>query len=54
MITIQKIGKLFILFLIVAGLASCNDDDPAPFEVTGEAIIVKRMLEDTTQYALMF
>jgi len=55
MITIQKIGKLFILFLIVAGLASCNDDDDvAPFQVIGEAIIVKRVINQETQYARYF
>ena len=51
MITIQKIGKLFILLLVVAGLASCNDDETAPFEVTGDAIIVKRKINDEIRYA---
>lgn len=54
MITTQKIGKLLILFLIVAGLASCNDDDPAPFGVIGEAIIVKRKVNDEVKYARYF
>lgn len=55
MVTIQKIGKLFILFLIVAGLASCNDDDEvAPFQVIGEAVIVKRVINQETQYARYF
>lgn len=55
MVTIQKIGKLFILFLIVAGLASCNDDENvAPFQVIGEAVIVKRVINQETQYARYF
>jgi len=54
MITIQKIGKLFMMFLIVAGFASCNDDnDTEPFDAIGEVVTIKKMdMEaDTVVYA---
>jgi len=55
MITTQKIGKLLILLLVLGGLASCNDDqETAPFEVTGEAIMIKRLLNDQVMYARTF
>lgn len=53
MITTQKIGKLLILLFILGGFVSCNDDkqETAPFEVTGEAIMIKRMINDQVMYA---
>ena len=55
MIIIQKIGKLFILLLIVAGLSSCGDDtETAPFEVIGEVIIAKRMINEETNFARIY
>ncbi len=55
MITIQKIGKLLMVFLIVAGMASCNDDDDkAPFTVIGETVTLKKMVDDTARYAVAY
>jgi len=55
MITIQKIGKLLMMLLIVAGLASCNDDnDTEPFEVFGETVTLKKMVNDTVNYAVAY
>lgn len=55
MITIQKIGKLLMVFLIVAGMASCNDDDDkAPFAVIGETVTLKKMVDDTARYAVAY
>lgn len=55
MITTQKIGKLLILLFVLGGFASCNDkQETAPFEVTGEVIMVKRMLNDQVKYARTF
>lgn len=55
MITIQKIGKLLMVFLIVAGMASCNDDDDkAPFAVIGETFTLKKMVDDTARYAVAY
>jgi len=55
MTTIQKIGKLFILFLIVAGLASCDDDSELEeFNYYGDVVLAKRMLNDSIKYAPMY
>ena len=55
MITLQKIGKLFILFFFVAGLASCGDDtETAAFDGVGDVIVVKRQLQEETRYARIF
>ncbi|WP_167610929.1 hypothetical protein [Maribellus sediminis] len=52
MITIQKIGKLFILFVVAAGLASCGDDtETAAFTGVGDVMVIKRKLQDETRYA---
>lgn len=52
MIRIQKIGKLFLAFLMVAGLFSCNDDDNTEaFNVIGDVFITKRMINDEVSYA---
>ena len=55
MTTIQKIGKLFILFLIVAGLASCDDDSELEeFNYYGDVVLAKRMLNNTIKYSPMY
>ncbi|WP_340112038.1 hypothetical protein [Maribellus mangrovi] len=55
MITLQKIGKLFILLFIVAGLASCKDDtENDNFDGNGEVIVLKRQLNDDAVYARAF
>ncbi len=55
MITLQKIGKLFILFVITAGLASCGDDtETAAFDGVGDVVVVKRMLQEETRYARIY
>lgn len=51
MITIQKIGKLLMMFLIVAGMASCNDDETEPFTAYGEVLTIKKLVNDTVNYA---
>uniref|UniRef100_UPI0032165DA0 hypothetical protein n=1 Tax=uncultured Draconibacterium sp. TaxID=1573823 RepID=UPI0032165DA0 len=44
----QKIGTFLGLFLMTAGLISCNDDDStAPFEIIGDVLVNKRMQGDT-------
>lgn len=55
MITIQKIGKLFILFVLAAGLASCGEDtETAAFTGVGDVMVIKRKLQDETRYARSF
>ncbi|MFV0592293.1 MAG: hypothetical protein ACK5M7_12975 [Draconibacterium sp.] len=51
MITIQKIGKLLLMFLVVAGMTSCNDDDDVPFSITGDVVTFKQMINDSVSYA---
>jgi len=52
MISIQKIGKLALVLLVLGGFASCKDEqETAPFEVTGEVILIKRMIDDEVMYA---
>ncbi len=55
MTTIQKIGKLFLIILLVSGLASCDDDDDlGEFNYYGDVVLAKRMLDDTIKYAPMY
>lgn len=55
MTTIQKIGKLFIFALLIAGLFSCDDDDDlGEFNYFGDVILAKRSVNDTTAYACMY
>ncbi len=55
MIKIQKISRVFILFLVVTGLFSCGDDDNTrPFDLIGDVFVTKRMIDDEAQYALSY
>lgn len=48
----QKIGQLVLISLILTGIVSCNkDENIEAFEVIGDAMILKRMVGDTTYYA---
>jgi hypothetical protein len=55
MIKLQKFGKLSVLLMVFAGLASCNkNDNTAPFEVIGEAAIIKKLVEEELVYARVY
>lgn len=47
----QKIGQLALLFLVLTGMLSCNkDNNTEDFEVIGDVMIVKRMIDDQTYF----
>jgi hypothetical protein len=55
MITLQKIGKLLILFIIVTGFAACNDDtENDNFDAIGDVSLIKRMINDEIRYTRMY
>lgn len=48
----QKIGQLALLFLLLTGILSCNKEDSTEaFEVIGDVMIVKRMIDDQAYFA---
>lgn len=54
MINIQKISKLVLLGFIVTGFWACNDNDPETFEVIGEVITSKRIIDGEEKFALSY
>ena len=49
---IQKIGRLFLVFLLLAGIASCDKNkNIEAFEVFGDVMIIKRMDGDQSYFA---
>ncbi len=47
-----KLGKTLIIFLVLAGLFACSDDDnSAPFEIIGDVFVIKRTIGDEVKYA---
>ncbi len=52
MIKFQKITKLFMLFLAMGILFSCNDDNTtASFDVVGDVFVTKRIIDDEVKFA---
>ena len=48
----QKIGQIALLFLALAGITSCNDNNnEQAFEIKGDVMIIKRIIGDQTYYA---
>lgn len=48
----QKIRQVALLFLVLAGVTSCDkNDSESAFEVKGDVMIIKRMIDDEVQYA---
>jgi hypothetical protein len=49
---LQKITKLFTLGIVIAGVSSCDNNEPnITFEVIGDVFISKRWIDEEEQYA---
>ncbi len=50
--TIQKLGKYALLFVLAAGMFACNkDDNTTSFNVIGDVFVNKRLIDDQEMYA---
>lgn len=50
---LKNIGKTLVLFSLALGFFACNDDDDgsAPFDIIGDVIVIKKLVDDESVYA---
>ncbi len=52
MITLQKLGKYFVVLVLATGLFACNDDDnTTTFTVIGDVYVTKRLIDEQEMFA---
>ena len=51
MMTIQKLGKYALLFVLAAGMFACNKENTTSFTVIGDVFVTKRLIGDQEMFA---